>query len=89
MYWDCLGTFQITGKKDRERSMNRVWSKSIPTWKSKFYELNQENYDRENASRWGNGGFYRRRSRPERNSDTEDNCEDEDGEDEYGEGQGW
>lgn len=80
MYWDCVGIFQIVGKKDIERSKNRVWSKNVLTWKSKFYELNQENYDAESVERWG--GYYHRSSRQEPNSDTEGDCESEGEDDE-------
>lgn len=81
MYWGSVGTFQIVGVKAIERSKDRVWSKDILTWKSEFYELNQENTDFEYASRWG-GCYSRGSPKRERHSDTEDDLGN-DAEDDY------
>ena len=88
MYWDCLGKFELVGKKDADASRNWVFAKAVPGWKSQFWAINDSSYERERAGRWGgSGGWgYRGEDEKEENSDTgidneDDNDEDDDDED--------
>lgn len=85
MYWDCLGKFELVGKKDAAASRNRVFAMNVPGWKSQFWAINDSNYERESAARWGGGGGwgYRGEDKKEDNSDTgNENGEDDDDDDE-------
>ncbi|KAF1810561.1 hypothetical protein P152DRAFT_515738 [Eremomyces bilateralis CBS 781.70] len=55
MYWDCLGTFEIAGKIDWERTRNRVFAMNIRKWKDGYRMLNENNYDMEASARWSSG----------------------------------
>lgn len=88
MYWDCLGTFNVTGKLDVASSRNKVFTKNVPGWKKEYWSLNDSNYESEGVGRWGGGGGwgYRSESRVELNSDTGNEGAGEDSEDEESSG---
>ncbi len=87
MYWDCLGKFELVGKKDADASRNRVFAMNVPGWKSQFWAINDSSYERESAARWGGGGGwgwgYGGEDRKEDNSDTgnENGTDDDDDDD--------
>lgn len=87
MYWDCLGRFELVGKKDADASRNRVFAMNVPGWKRQFWAINDSSYERERVGRWGGGSGwgYRGEERKEENSDTGNengNGEDDDDEEE-------
>lgn len=93
MYWDCLGRFELVGKRDEDASRNRVFAMNVPGWKSQFWAINDSSYERERVGRWGGGGGwgYGGDDEKESNSDTgnengddDDDDDDEDEEEEMG-----
>jgi hypothetical protein len=75
MYWDCIGTFDIAGKIDSERTRNRVFAMDIRGWKNGYRRLNEDNYDMESRARWSS--VWGRDAKPDlpAASDTTDNEE--------------
>ena len=82
MYWDCLGRFELVGKKDADASRNRVFAMSVPRWKSEFWAINDSSYERERVGRWGGSWGWRGEDEKEENSDTENENEEDGSEDE-------
>lgn len=80
MYWNCVGTFDIAGKLDWERTQNRVFAKNIRGWKDRYRRLNKANYDAEARNRWGGWQRYASPDRAAESDTTNDetsNREDE------------
>ncbi|KAL8787206.1 MAG: hypothetical protein Q9213_002317 [Squamulea squamosa] len=88
MYWDCLGEFELVGKRISNRSESDNNSRKVKAWKSGYWALNEADYERERVSRWGGWSDRYSDSEEEPNSDTENEqgCNDEDEKDEDGEG---
>ena len=84
MFWDCCGKFELAGKKDEDMSRDRVFSKNIPGWKTKYRELNEDNYDAECKSRWGGWGGDPHPDKPaESDTTVGDDEDDEEETDDY------
>lgn len=69
MYWDSLGTFELAGKPNRGRAGKR--KVDVSGWKRKYRMLNEANYDRECAERWGKWGDDEDKGKKE-NSDSDE-----------------
>lgn len=76
VYWDCLGKFDLFGRK-----VGDVRAAETGEWKRSYYEINEASYARAGVSRWVGWGGDASRDRKEKNSDTES----EGGEDSEGE----
>jgi hypothetical protein len=79
MYWNCLGTFDVVGKRDGDETGDVV------AWKDRYWELNEDNYEAERVGRWVGGGWYDRgEGKRERNSDTDGGGDESDSGEEEG-----
>ena len=49
---DMLSRCDITGRYDAERSLNKVFQKSVEGWRYQYESLDEDNYERERVGRW-------------------------------------
>ena len=71
MYWDSAGKFDIKGKLAEGGDGVGGLEGGVEDWKKGYWALNEANYDRECASRWGGWGGDSDDDEVEQNSDTE------------------
>ncbi|KAI9666870.1 MAG: hypothetical protein M1831_001375 [Alyxoria varia] len=77
MYWECAGTFDVVGRLDAAASKNKVFGAAVPKWKREYRSLNEDNYGREEVSRWGKWAGDARPDAPMSSDTSENESEDE------------
>ncbi len=81
MYWDCLGSFKLTGLLEPGLSSKRGTSDPVPNWKEDYWSINDASYTAASTARWGGWSSYEDGDGRVSNSDTDGQREDEHGDD--------
>lgn len=76
MYWDCLGDFDLVGKRDDRLTIKD--KSEVNSWKYEFRNLNEQHYERDSRGRWGGGGGWYGGDEEERELKCDTSVEDRD-----------
>ena len=82
IFWDCMGTIKIAGKRVRSDLSNGALSRKVFKWKGSYRQLNESNYEVERISRWGKWGGNPRPDKPSLSDTSEAETGDDGDEDE-------